>query len=207
MQHKNQKYFLCIPVFVTKISISLIQIAGLCLIAFIHLTTLIDEVSKPVIAFPIRSNRIKNTLRSVDLIVYRNHLSCTLNKPRKHCTTCVIHKMLRIVFDVLRTLNFCVKRNDNQSSPSTVVRGSNLWKMIGIEYKCMRRFKVEWCFELLFSKYGAVEQSCLTTLVFSRILSCNSAAIIILLPFSSAISGLTLRLQLTVRASAEMFPL
>ena len=60
--------------------------------------------------------------------------------------------MLRIVFDVLRTLNFCVKRNHNQSSPRAVVRCTDLRKMIGIEHQSVRGFKVERCFEFLFGK-------------------------------------------------------
>lgn len=47
-----------LAIFVTKISVFLIQISGLCLIAFIYFTTLIDEIPKLVIAFPIRANCI-----------------------------------------------------------------------------------------------------------------------------------------------------
>ena len=52
-------------VFIAVFSVSVIEIAGLCLIAFIHLAAFIDEIAKPVIALTIRAYRMEKGSPSI----------------------------------------------------------------------------------------------------------------------------------------------
>lgn len=47
--------------------------------------------------------------------------------------------------------NLCVKRNDNQPTPSTWISSTNLWKMIGIKNSKMTWCETKWIFIFFFT--------------------------------------------------------
>ena len=64
----------------------------------------------------------------------------------------MVNQILCIVLNIRVPLNFCVKRNDNQSPPCAIIRCTNFRQVIGIQHQRVRGFKVEGCFEFLLGK-------------------------------------------------------
>ena len=59
-----------------------------------------------------------------------------------------------VVFYVVFSFNFCLKRNDDQPSPDTGVFCAYLGQVIGIEHQRVAGNETEWILVLLFGKHS-----------------------------------------------------
>ena len=130
----------------------MVEITGLFSVGLIDLTAFSNKISKPVVVITVRADRRLNAIGSFDLVICRNNLFCTFDQPLQNCTSSVVNEVLRVILDIRCSLNLCVERNHDQSSPSTVIRGSHLWQVIRIEDQRVGRLEIERGFELFLGK-------------------------------------------------------
>ena len=120
-------------------SILLIQLSGFLRQVLAGLTALTQEMSQPVVIFPIVFNRCLHDLRQFRLEVQGNGLLGSLDDPLQNVAAGLLIEIIRIVLDIAVADDLGIEGNDDQTPPDSVVVGSDLGQMVRVEDQCMGR--------------------------------------------------------------------
>ena len=131
-----------------------VQLAGFGSQASARFATLIDEVTKPVVFRLIGSDVSRYTSRKRNLEAQFYGLIRTIDHPFHDGLASVLTQVFGVVFYVVFSFNFCLKRNDDQPSPDTGVFCAYLGQVIGIEHQRVAGNETEWILVLLFGKHS-----------------------------------------------------
>ena len=79
------------------------------------------EVPEPIVLATVFINGILHTFRYRNLVIRLDDFFGTFDDPRQNATASIVIKILAIVLDIIASCNLGVERDNNKSSPNTII--------------------------------------------------------------------------------------
>ena len=106
---------------------------------------------KPVVVGTVLIDSLLYAFREFELVVGIDYLFCTLDNPRENGIACIVIKMIGKVLNIARALDFCVKGNNDESSPNAVVRSGYSREVVCVKNEGVAGGEAEGVLVFLFS--------------------------------------------------------
>ena len=125
------------------VAVCLIQCRGAFFIGVIHLALVRKEMSEPVILIAIFIDGLLDTSGNRNLVVQLDDLFGSFDDPRQNAFTGIIKQVFTVILDVSFPGNLGIERNDDQTTPDTIIGCADTRQVVGVQNQRVTRFEGE----------------------------------------------------------------